>query len=74
MFVRSDFGRRSPYKPHAAAGGAALTRGITRDRSDHSAEPCSRLVNISSHVGSMRIGVPHIRIEDGPRVWEGTVS
>jgi len=22
----------------------------------------------------MRIGVPHIRIEDGPRVWGGTVS
>ena len=56
-------------------------RGLPRRRAvtaaairDHSAEPRSRLVNISSHVGSMRIGVPHIRIEDGSRVWGGTVS
>ncbi len=55
-----------------AGGGAAFTRGI-RSR-NHSANPRSRLVNISSHVGSMRIGVPHIRIEDGSRVWGGTVS
>jgi hypothetical protein len=36
-------------------------------------------MNISSHVGSMRIGVPHIRIEDGSRedgsrVWGGALS
>jgi hypothetical protein len=33
----------------------------------HSTEPRSRLMNISSHARSMRIGVPHIRIEDGSR-------
>jgi hypothetical protein len=39
----------------------------------HSA-PRSRLSKISSNVGSMRIGLPQIRIEDGSRLWEGKVS
>jgi hypothetical protein len=38
----------------------------------HSA-PRSRFSKISSHVGSIRIGLPQIRIEDGARERKGTV-
>jgi hypothetical protein len=74
MFVRFDFSVAQLIRPRGQRRRCFDARRITRDRSDHSVEPRSRLVNISSHVGSMRIGVPHIRIEDGPRVLGGTVS
>jgi hypothetical protein len=32
------------------------------------------LANISSHVASIRIGPPQMRIGDGPRLWGGKAS
>ena len=37
------------------------------DQRCHHLAPRSRRANISSHVGSIHIGLPQIRIDDGPR-------
>jgi hypothetical protein len=60
---------RSPagfQKPRRAAAVGDAAHAVTPRRCHHLA-PRSRIVKISSHIGSIRIGVPQIRIDSGAR-------
>ena len=50
----------------------AVASRATRDC--HHSAPRSRRANISSHVASICIGLPHIRIDNGPRSVRAKVS